>query len=171
MTDQRTAEWDRIDERALQYHMAQWREPKRSTVAFHDFAAPTLRDAKHVVDLGCGAGAATAYLAERFPESRFTGVDISAELTAIASRIASEKSLRNLEFRSDDWYALGQYPGVDGVISIQSLSWLPDFERPLEAIFTRIAPRWIVMSSLFYDGRISCRIEVDCVNCMRMPYL
>jgi len=48
-----------------------------------------------------------------------------------------------------------------GVISLQTLSWLPEFEQPLRQIFEKIAPDWIAMSSLFYEGDISCKIEVE----------
>jgi SAM-dependent methyltransferase len=158
---QRTQEWDVIDERALAYHMVQWSEPKRSTLAFHEYAEAKLRSAGRIVDLGCGAGAATAYLASRHPDQEFVGVDISPELIAIAARLARDKSSGNLSFRADDWYGLGEYPPVDVVVSMQSLSWLPGFEQPLAAIFERLRPQSIIASSLFYDGRISCRIEVE----------
>lgn len=158
---QRTEEWDRIDQRALDYHLTQWETPKRSTLAFRDFAGDRIGASRRIVDLGCGAGAATASLAEHFPRQEFVGVDISTELIEIAARLGRQKSLGNLSFRSDNWYSLGQYPEVDGVVSMQSLSWLPEFETPLLAIFERLAPRWIALSSLFYDGQISSRVEVE----------
>jgi hypothetical protein len=50
--------------------------------------------------------------------------------------------------------------GVDGVISLQTLSWLSEMEQPMAQIFRVINPKWIGLSSLFYEGDISCRIEV-----------
>ena len=50
--------------------------------------------------------------------------------------------------------------GVDGVISLQTLSWLPEMRNPMTQIFEVIQPNWIGLTSLFYEGDISCRIEV-----------
>lgn len=50
--------------------------------------------------------------------------------------------------------------GVDGVVSLQTLSWLPEMVNPMTQIFEVIKPGWIGLTSLFYEGDISCRIEV-----------
>ena len=49
---------------------------------------------------------------------------------------------------------------IDGVISLQTLSWLPEMRNPMTQIFEVIKPDWIGLTSLFYEGEISCRIEV-----------
>ena len=50
--------------------------------------------------------------------------------------------------------------GVDGVISLQTLSWLSQMRNPMTEIFQVIKPSWVGLTSLFYEGDISCRIEV-----------
>jgi SAM-dependent methyltransferase len=158
---QRTKEWEALDERAFKYHLSQWDDPKRSTIFFSRFVQDALVGPGQVVDLGCGAGAATAYIAERCPNRSFLGIDLSSELIQVANQLAHSKAFKNLSFRTDDWFNLGPYSTVDGVISLQSISWLPEFETPLEQIFEKISPRWVALSSLFYEGDISCKIEVD----------
>ncbi|MES2975034.1 MAG: class I SAM-dependent methyltransferase [Pseudomonadota bacterium] len=156
---QRTDEWQ-IDEAGLAYHLGQWISPKRSTLAFEQFARHKLHDTRLAVDLGCGAGAATAYLAREFGATRWLGIDYSQELVTLANERAAQSGMKNISFEQGDWFNLADRDGVDGVISLQTLSWLPEFERPLAAIFDHCRPSWIAMSSLFYDGEISCRIEV-----------
>src|SRR5690606_8284797 len=51
-----------------------------------------------VLDVGCGRGRALAMMAERFPNSRFRGLDLSEEATAYGRAIARERGLDNLEF-------------------------------------------------------------------------
>jgi SAM-dependent methyltransferase len=157
---QRTQEWDKLDESAYRYHLAQWETPKRSTLHFQQFIVEALARSARVVDMGCGAGAATAYLAAQSRDCQFVGVDLSAELVATANAVAERRGLTNIRFEADDWYKLRERREVDGVVSMQTLSWLPEFATPLQLIFERIAPRWIALSSLFYPGDISCRIEV-----------
>jgi trans-aconitate methyltransferase len=157
---QRTDEWDTLGAVERAYHMAQWSEPKRSTVAFERFARKTLGTSQHVLDLGCGAGAATAYLASQYAQAQFTGLDYSGELIKIANAVRAEKAIGNLSFVQGDWFNMAATSQYDTVVSLQTISWLPQLQPALLAIFERLAPQSIVLSSLFYEGDISCRIEV-----------
>ena len=51
-----------------------------------------------VLDVGCGSGRIMNRLAELYPKSRFTGIDLSREAIETASGDASKKGLRNIEF-------------------------------------------------------------------------
>ncbi|MFO7561191.1 MAG: class I SAM-dependent methyltransferase [Enhygromyxa sp.] len=66
-----------------------------------------LRLGVEVLDLGCGRGRALLLLAERFPRSRFVGVDISAEALEWARAQARERGLTNISFEQSDAAALG----------------------------------------------------------------
>lgn len=154
----RTSEWDNLDDAARQYHLDQWSKEKDSTRAFSEFIAGKLNASKTVVDLGCGAGACTNYLAIKAPAVQFSGVDLSRELIEMAQDFGADT--QNLIFSQGDWFSL-QPNFYDGAISLQTLSWLPEFEAPLEQIFTKIKPKWFAASSLFYEGDISARIEVN----------
>lgn len=55
-----------------------------------------------VLDLGCGRGKALTQLAEWFPNSNFTGYDLSAEAIAWATANAEENGLSNLTFAVRD---------------------------------------------------------------------
>ncbi len=158
---QRTDEWEHLDETALKYHAAQWDVTKQSTLAFADFARKRVAGSRSILDLASGAGAATSHLAREHPAARFTGLDYSAELVTLSNRLAQERGIANLSFRKGDWYHLEKSSDFDGVISLQTLSWLPDYEAPLVEIFTKLAPNWIGLTSLFYEGDITCRIEVE----------
>jgi hypothetical protein len=55
-----------------------------------------------------------------------------------------------------DFYA-GSF---DGVLSIHTLSWLPNPYKALEKMCS-LGVKWIAASSLFYDGPVSCQIMVE----------
>jgi SAM-dependent methyltransferase len=151
-----------IHDSALQsYHLGQWKSPKRSTIQFADYVQDRIAASRRVVDIGCGAGAATAHLASRHSGSELVGIDVSQKLVDIAKMLSSTDNLRNLSFEVEDCFDLRARSGVDGVVSLQTLSWLPNYEEPLRQIFEKLSPDWVAASSLFYDGDISCRIEVD----------
>ena len=55
-----------------------------------------------VADLGCGRGMALTELAQRYPRSAFTGLDLDAESIAWASERAAALGLENVQFERRD---------------------------------------------------------------------
>jgi 2-polyprenyl-3-methyl-5-hydroxy-6-metoxy-1,4-benzoquinol methylase len=51
-----------------------------------------------MLDVGCGSGRILNRLAQLYPDSRFTGMDLSSEAIGMARAEASGKELRNVEF-------------------------------------------------------------------------
>jgi SAM-dependent methyltransferase len=155
-----SAAWKSAKEAEVaRYHTAQWNEPYRSTIAFTEFARPWLSQSKFVLDLGCGAGAPTSYLAQQFPGTRFVGLDSDRQLFLEAKRLATERRVTNLDFHIDYLENLATRNGVDGIVSIQTLSWLRDVKKPIVEM-CKFGAQWLAFSSLFYPGDISCKVEV-----------
>ena len=61
-----------------------------------------LREGIRVLDVGCGSGRIMIRLAELFPNSRFTGIDLSPEAVETAHREAAQKNLKNIVFEIHD---------------------------------------------------------------------
>lgn len=55
-----------------------------------------------VLDVGCGRGRALLAMAERFPHSRFTGLDLSGAAIDWARARARERGLGNIRFQQQD---------------------------------------------------------------------
>lgn len=159
-TNKAADDWTKFDERQLAYHTAQWKNPKEATKAFEAFLAGRLKNTKRVMDLGAGTGAATSYLAERYPDTHFVAADFVSNFLDIGSNIARTQGVENLEFRQLDWLELPPTAEFDGVISLQTLSWLPEPVAPLVQIFKNVQPDWLALTSLFYEGDISCTVSV-----------
>ena len=82
-----------------------------------------------VVDLGCGAGNVTRFLAERWPQAQITGVDNSAEMLAKARAQLPQATW--VESGIGEWQP--EAP-VDLIYSNAALHWLP--KHP--ALFARL---------------------------------
>jgi ubiquinone/menaquinone biosynthesis C-methylase UbiE len=54
------------------------------------------------LDIACGSGGAILSMAETFPLSRFTGIDLSAEATAAGRAEVAARDLRNVTFVQAD---------------------------------------------------------------------
>jgi trans-aconitate methyltransferase len=143
---------------SINYHMKQWVEPKESTKLFEKFIKFKLIPNITIIDLGCGAGAPTSYLAANNPNVNFIGIDYSEKLIKVALKLS--KNLDNLSFKKGDIFNLPKISEVEGVLLLQTISWIDGFEKPLQEIFKKISPKWIAITGLFYEGDISCRTEV-----------
>jgi SAM-dependent methyltransferase len=161
MKKQRTNEWTKYTDHELSYHTLQWENQKDSTLAFYKFAEDKINSSESIIDLGAGAGAATSYLASRNSKARFVAADYVQDYLNIGNEIAKKKQINNLEFKKVEWYALENTKDYEGVVSLQTLSWLPEPREPMKQVFEKLNPKWFALTSLFYDGDISCTIEVN----------
>jgi trans-aconitate 2-methyltransferase len=91
------------------------------------------RSPRRVVDLGCGTGALTALLADRWPAARVEGIDAAPEMIAAA---ADER----VSLRVGDVADWTPEPDVDVVVSNATLQWVPT-HRTLLARWAQALPR------------------------------
>ena len=148
------------------YHDRQFVSPYQSTVSFCDWLvgldALGSGHSTSICDLGCGKGASLYYMAKRFPESKFTGLDIDEQLIRDGCDYFSKMSVPNCRLSVCDLHSVdtcvskGEF---DGVISLQTLSWLPGYEKALDAIIS-LSPEWIALTSLFYEGPVEAKTVI-----------
>ncbi len=112
-------------------------------------------NAKQVLELGCGKGFNSIFLADRNPETMFTGID----LTPLHIKIAQKKAvdLKNLSFMQGDFnhlpFADGQF---DVVFAVECLCHSTNVPRTLAEIYRVLRPggRLVV-----FDGYRSAEFE------------
>jgi ubiquinone/menaquinone biosynthesis C-methylase UbiE len=148
------------------YHDRQFVTPYRSTVAFCDWLVELGAlgaESRRICDLGCGKGANLYYMSRRFPDCSFVGLDIDEQLISDGRDFLARASVANCRLVAGDLHDAGRvFPKArfDGVLSLQTLSWLPGYERALDAIVS-MSPRWIALTSLFYEGPIEARTLIS----------
>lgn len=153
--------WTKEGRAYQDYFMSQYRTPKESTIKFERFIRDGVYSSNKVLDIGGGNGSSCHFIADKHRQCSFTCADISGSLLKAGEDICRTRGTQNLTFEKIDWFDIPlQRDKYDGVISLQTMSWLPEFERPLEEVFVKIRPKWIGISSLFYDGDISTRCKV-----------
>ena len=84
-----------------------------------------------LADLGCGRGRALISLAERFPNSRFVGYDLSAEAIAYARQQAAELGLDNVEFVQRDLSTFDVDAETEAFDLVATFDAVHDQARPL----------------------------------------
>lgn len=146
----------------IEYHIKQMDHPYRSTEKFVDWLEELgfMGKGNWILDMACGAGANTIYMANRFRNDWFVGVDYNEEYIDYGnSQIKKRVKYNNCKLIEGDWFDLNIDWKPDGIIGFQALSWFPEYEKPLKAL-AALNPGWIAVSSLFYEGDIDYSIKL-----------
>lgn len=142
-----------------EYHKRQMEKPYRSTEVFIEWlvSGGYLQEGiKSVCDMACGMGANVMYMANKFPNTDFVGIDLEQKNIDTGNEILGQRDeLKNCTLCQGDWYHLDEKwkNKFEGIISFQTLSWLPEYPEALKKL-ANLNPDWIAISSLFYDGDI-----------------
>ena len=147
------------------YHDRQFATPYQSTISFCDWLVELGAiggECSRICDLGCGKGANLYYMAKRFPHCYFVGMDIDEQLVDDGRDFLLRASVPNYQLSVGDMHSAGSHFSsgeFDGVISMQTLSWLPAYDKAIDAIVS-LSPKWIALTSLFFDGPIEAKTVV-----------
>ena len=144
------------------YFSNQYVKPYRSTVMLHEWLKRrnVFAGRNRIADVACGMGAPTAYFASKEPQCEFTGLDFNPLLVKEAQE--RSRQVPNARFEEGNIYQLQSkyYGKFDGILSLQTLSWLDGYEEPVRQM-AAIDPRWIAITSLFFDGPVDARISIQ----------
>ncbi|MCI0607692.1 MAG: methyltransferase domain-containing protein [Anaerolineae bacterium] len=86
------------------------------------------------LDVGCGSGRIINKLAGLFPNSRFTGFDLSPEAVSSARNEASSQDLKNVEFIIQDLSAFHETAEVEAYDVITTFDAIHDQGQPLNVL-------------------------------------
>jgi 2-polyprenyl-3-methyl-5-hydroxy-6-metoxy-1,4-benzoquinol methylase len=87
-----------------------------------------------VLDLGCGRGLIMTRLAELYPKSRFTGMDLSPEAIAYARGESSKKALNNINFIAIDLSNFDETAQPESFDFITTFDAIHDQAKPLSVL-------------------------------------
>lgn len=87
-----------------------------------------------VLDVGCGRGGVLTRLAELFPNSSFTGIDLSNEAISYARTEAAKRGLKNLEFIVADLSDFDKTAQPDSYNLITTFDAIHDQGKPLNVL-------------------------------------
>jgi 2-polyprenyl-3-methyl-5-hydroxy-6-metoxy-1,4-benzoquinol methylase len=87
-----------------------------------------------VLDVGCGRGRIMNRLAELYPQSRFMGMDLSADAIRFASDEAAQKGLGNSEFMALDLSTFDENAEPESFDFITTFDAIHDQAKPLNVL-------------------------------------
>ena len=95
-----------------------------------------------VLDVCCGSGASAIPAAEAVgPDGSVLGIDLAENLLALARSKATQRGLKNIQFRSGDMLDLGlPDASFDAVICVFGIFFVPDMKSGLRALWRLVRP-------------------------------
>ncbi|MFS2155623.1 SAM-dependent methyltransferase, partial [Rhizobium sp. Rhizsp42] len=103
-------------------------------------ANAAIEDGMTILELGCGWGSLSLYLARRFPNSRITSVSNSASQRAHILDLARREGLANLDVITADMNHFTTEAKFDRVVSVEMFEHMSNWRTLLERIRSWVKP-------------------------------
>jgi cyclopropane-fatty-acyl-phospholipid synthase len=127
-------------------------EALRQTVEHADLA-----DGQSILELGCGWGSLSLFMARQFPNARITAVSNSKSQRAYIESEAAKRGIRNLNVITADMNAFEPQAQFDRIVSVEMFEHMMNWRRLLARVRSWLAP----------DGRFLIHIFTHRTGCYR----
>src|SRR5271163_2509460 len=119
-----------------------------------------LADGQDILELGCGWGSLTLWMAEQFPNSRITGVSNSASQREFILARAAQCGLQNVRIITADMNVFVAEELYDRVMSVEMFEHMRNWEALLARIATWLKPGGKMFMHIFTHSRFAYPYEV-----------
>jgi cyclopropane-fatty-acyl-phospholipid synthase len=119
-----------------------------------------LRDGLDVLELGCGWGSLTLWMAEKYPASRITGVSNSATQKAHIDAEAARRGLSNVRILTVDMnvFEAGD-AGFDRVVSVEMFEHMKNYQLLMAKVARWLRPRGKLFVHIFTHREFAYHFE------------
>lgn len=119
-----------------------------------------IADGQDILELGCGWGSLTLWIAERYPRARITGVSHSRTQREYIQAEAARRELRNVRIVTCDMNAF-EFPAgsVDRVVSVEMFEHMKNWPRLMAAIARWLRPDGQFFAHVFTHARFCYHFE------------
>jgi cyclopropane-fatty-acyl-phospholipid synthase len=120
-----------------------------------------LADGMDVLELGCGWGALTLWIAQHYPGSRITAVSNSAPQRQFIEGVASERGLDNVRVITADMNAFDTAGRYDRVVSVEMFEHMRNWAALLGRIAGWLTPDGKLFVHVFSHRSFAYRFETE----------
>ena len=115
-----------------------------------------IADGQEILELGCGWGSLSLFLAERFPGSRITGVSNSRTQKEFIDSEAARRGLSNLAIITCDMNTFDIDAGrFDRVVSIEMFEHMKNYQALMKRIARWLRPGGLLFVHIFTHRRLA----------------
>ncbi|CAK0906417.1 unnamed protein product [Prorocentrum cordatum] len=130
-----------------------------------------VEDGMSILDLGCGWGSVTLYLAERFPNARITSVSNSRTQRAYILEQARLRGFSNVDVKTlnvarpeFDEFLIGLGGSLDRIISIEMFEHMKNYESLMRSLSVALKPQGKLFVHIMCHKYVSYHFEEDDLN-------
>lgn len=120
-----------------------------------------LLDGQQVLELGCGWGSLTLWMAQHFPNSRITAVSNSNSQREFILQQAQVRSLNNIEVITCDVNQLTLQQQFDRVVSVEMFEHMRNYDHLLKKIADWLKPEGKLFVHVFCHRYLAYPFETD----------
>jgi cyclopropane-fatty-acyl-phospholipid synthase len=114
-----------------------------------------------VLELGCGWGSLTLWVAERYPASRIIAVSNSSSQRAFIEQTAAERGLGNLEIVTADMNDFDTPVRFDRVVSVEMFEHMRNYETLMQRIAGWLRPEGRLFAHVFCHRAVPYAFETE----------
>jgi len=119
-----------------------------------------LADGQRILELGCGWGSLTLWMAEKFPAARITGVSNSRTQREHILARAAERGLGNVEIVTADMNDFAAEEGAfDRVVSVEMFEHMKNYRRLMGRVASWLKPGGRLFVHIFTHARFAYHFE------------
>lgn len=104
-----------------------------------------LQDGQHILELGCGWGSLTLWMASHYPQAQITGVSNSASQREYIMSQAKARGLSNIHILTSDMNVFDTEQTYDRIVSVEMFEHM----RNYQVLYGKVA-RWLKPGGLFF---------------------
>jgi cyclopropane-fatty-acyl-phospholipid synthase len=120
-----------------------------------------LADGMEILELGCGWGSLSLWMAARYPKSRILAVSNSAPQRRFITAAAAERGLANIEVLTADMNGFDTGRRFDRVVSVEMFEHMRNWPRLLENIHRWLTPEGKLFIHIFTHIRYAYLFETE----------
>lgn len=118
-----------------------------------------IADGMNILELGCGWGSLSLWMAQHYPRSRIVAVSNSASQREYISAEATERHLSRLQVVTADMNDFSTDQSFDRVVSVEMFEHMRNWPRLLERISAWLAPKGKLFIHIFTHRKFAYLFE------------
>jgi cyclopropane-fatty-acyl-phospholipid synthase len=120
-----------------------------------------IEDGMDILDLGCGWGSLSLWLARNYPQSKILGVSNSALQREFIEAKAKQENISNLEIRTADVNSFSAPRSFDRIVSIEMFEHMRNYQQLLRNISTWLTPAGKLFVHIFTHKKYTYYFESE----------
>lgn len=120
-----------------------------------------LENGQHILELGCGWGSLSLWMAEKYPQSRITAISNSASQKTFIDEQAGNRGLSNLTVITTDVSQFDTEQRFDRVVSVEMFEHLRNHRLLMQRIYDWLTPGGKLFVHLFCHRELFYLFETD----------